>query len=82
MITLYVPAPAPALTDWQRRERFATMRKAQRQAAELRDETEFMRRYPATFDRPEDIRKADAEAAMWEDLAHWLGWLGQSVRPK
>ncbi|MER7688727.1 hypothetical protein [Streptomyces sp. NPDC097610] len=80
MITLHLRAPAAPLTDWQRRERFATMRKAQRQAAALRDEAAFMRRYRTAYNnRPEDIRQVDDEAAMWEDLARWLG---KSVRPK
>ena len=78
MITPYVPDPAEPLTDWQRRERFATMRNAQRQARALRGEANFMRCYPRAYGCPEEIRQVDDEAAMWEDLARWLG---KSVRP-
>lgn len=76
MITLFVAnAPAP-LTTWQRRDRFATMRSAQRTAADLRGEAEFMARLPRTYDR-DDVNAANQEAAQWEDLALWLG---RSVR--
>ncbi|QKZ20386.1 hypothetical protein [Streptomyces chartreusis] len=79
MITLYVPRPDAPLTAWQRSERFATMRAAQRDAAALREEAAIMRRYRTEFHGIEDPQEAYDSAAMWEHLAQWLG---KSVRPE
>lgn len=70
-----VDTPAP-LTEWQRRERFATMRSAGRKAAGLREEAEYMAHFPREYDAQE-VRNAKTEADQW---AHLSAWLGQSVR--
>jgi hypothetical protein len=84
MVTLFVPAPVAPLTTWQRSERFATMRDAQRQAWERREEADYMASVRPTITSPvlrefsaEDIRALRTEAAQWEHLA---AWLSESVR--
>jgi hypothetical protein len=76
---LYIPAPAAPLTPWQRSERFATMRDAQRQAWERREEADYMASVRPSITSPvlrefsaEDISTLRAEAAQWEHLAAWL----------
>jgi hypothetical protein len=73
------PAPAAPLTPWQRSERFATMRDAQRQAWERREEADYMASVRPSITSPvlrefsaEDISTLRAEAAQWEHLAAWL----------
>lgn len=68
--------PAAPLTAWQRTERFETMRTAQRRAAGLSEEAEYMANLPRVYDAAE-VTSARTDAAQWEHLASWLG---ESVR--
>jgi hypothetical protein len=77
MVTLHVPAPSAPLTTWQRSERFATMRDAQRTAWDLREEAAYMASLPKVYDA-EEVHTVKVDAAQWEHLA---AWLGRSVRP-
>ncbi|QKV90367.1 hypothetical protein HUT19_41205 [Streptomyces sp. NA02950] len=76
MITLGLTRTDASLSVWQRSERFATMRAAQRKAYNLRGDADHMAGVPAMFG-PQEISAVRQEAAQWEHLATWLG---QSVR--
>jgi hypothetical protein len=70
------PATVAPLTEWQRSERFATMRDAQRTAWDLREWADFMAAYPREYDADE-VTAVKVDAAQYEHLA---AWLGRSVR--
>jgi hypothetical protein len=93
MITLYPAKPDAPLTPWQRQQRFADMRTAQRRAYALRCEADAAnvadaqlhstpsRNSARVADRAivADIRReCTVEAQQWEQLALWLA---RSVHP-